>query len=250
MKSIIQKYIQDKKLAWAPSTLQSEAHRLNAVADVLDGDAARLWTALETLGPYSRLTTWSRVCDFMDWAHSEGLIENAGSYRAFRKKNAKQFKNVYTPKTPSFTFEEATRRIDTLAPSIRAKALQLLNGGLRYTESFTLKGGKVVGKGGKNREVFTEEASYSGSYRTFLRALHSVGLTPHMLRKICATRLAREGLREADLCKVFGWSSFKTASSYIAPLQDEALKEVFKRVQGGTNEQHTKKRLPRVVQSK
>jgi integrase len=239
MKQTIQKYLDDKKLAWSPNTLKSEEHRLNAVAHLLDGNARKLWDGIEHLGAYSRLTTWSRVCDFWEWAFSEKLVENQGDYRAFRKKNAKQFKNVYTPKTPDISYEEALARIETLRPEVRAKAAQLLSGGLRYTESFTLSAGRVVGKGNKTRKAFTKEATYTLSYRTLLRALQHVGLTPHMLRKICATRLAREGLREADLCKVFGWSSFKTAAVYLAPLQDEAIAEKFSHVQGGTHDKKT-----------
>lgn len=252
MKTLIQKYLEDKKLAWSPNTLKSEEHRLNAVSDKLDGEANTLWDATQHLGAYSRLTTWSRVCDFWDWALSEGHVSVPGNYRKFRKKNAKQFKveNVYVRKTPDISFEEAQARIQTLPQDIREKASQLLSGGLRYSESFTLKDGRVVGKGGKLRSAFVAEAGFKRCYRTFLRALHSVGLTPHMLRKICASRLAREGLGEADLCKAMGWSSFNTARSYLAPLQDEAIGEVFKRVQGGTNARgpkNTRKPLSRVV---
>lgn len=240
MKTLIQKYLEDKALAWSVTTALSESHRLNAVAPFLDGNARTLWDNIQHLGGYSRLTTWSRVCDFYTWLVENKHTDTGGDYRAFRKKNAKQFKNVYNPKTPELSFEEASERIESLAPEFRDKARQLLSGGLRYSESFTLSGGRVVGKGNKTREAFTEEATYTRSYRTFLRALQSVSLTPHMLRKICASRLAREGLREADLCKAMGWSSFKTAAVYLAPLQTQQIQDVFAKLPRSGGAKHGK----------
>lgn len=237
MKQYIQKYIESKKLAWAPTTLRSEAHRLNGVAAYLNSEPNALWDALAVQKPYSRLTAWTRVVDYYEWLREEGLV-NDNPYKAFKKKNARLFKHVYQPKTPNLSFAEAEKKLSLLDPVHGAKALQLLHGGLRYTESLTLKNGEVVGKGSKRRKVFVNaQPNYQYSYRSFLRALNGVGLTPHMLRKICATTLAQKGLKEADLCEVMGWSSFNTAKAYIAPLKQDALAAVFKSIHGGINGQ-------------
>lgn len=234
---MVKHYIDSHSLAWASSTLRSEEHRLTALLPALNGDPARLWRHLTTnnIKPYARVTAWTRVMHFIDWALEQKLVRGSNEYRTFRKRNAKLFKNTYQPKQPDMTFEQAKARIASIKDEgVRSKATQLLMGALRYTESFTLSDGQVVGKGGKTRTVFTNATStYDGSYRTFLRALHAVGLRPHDLRKIACTQLARAGLQDADLMKVMGWSSMATAKTYVQPLRDEAIALTFKKhIQG------------------
>lgn len=229
MKTLIEKYIEDKKYAWSPTTCRSERHRLNAVCDVLDGNPDSLFNHVIGLAPYTRVTLWTRVVSFWDYLIEEGIKDGPNPYRTFRKKNAKAFKNCYAPKLPTFGYEEARQAIERIArPESKAKALQLLEGGLRYAESLTLEGGEVTGKGGKKRKVFVDGVTFGISYRTFLRDLKDVGLTPHLLRKLQATRLAQKGATEADLCAVFGWASFQTARVYVAPRKEERLRELLR----------------------
>ena len=237
---IVTLYLKDKETGWAPSTMRSETLRLTSWAEHLDGNPETLWKAIQELAPYTRVTIWTRVSDFWGWAIENGHVPGPNPYKAWRKKNGKrQFKHAYNPKRPDTTFEEAKARIQGLSDSgVRKKALELLYGGLRYTESFTYQPGSktVVGKGSKRRRVYIPEipgGSYQGCYRTFLRRLKEIGLTPHVLRKLAATELARRGLREFDLCEVMGWASIETAKIYVAPLREEAMAAVFKDIQGG-----------------
>ncbi len=232
-------YLNDKKLAWSDSTLRSEENRLSAVAEVIDGNPQRLWDALEERGlkPYTRVTTWTRVSDFWQWRMDAGKEKGPNKYKAFRKRNAKQFKNTYVRKTPSITFEEAKSLIAQLPSEHRGKAAELLTGGLRYTESFTLSDGQVTGKGGKVRSVYPEVTApdYKASYQSFLRALKRVGLKPHMLRKIFATAFVNQSENPFLLLEVMGWSSITTAQSYVSANKDEA-RRLVQQVQGRSDE--------------
>lgn len=235
-------YLDSKKGAWAESTLRSEEHRLNGLLPHLNGDAPALWKALASLKPYSRVTAFTRACSFYSFLIAKGHVAGPNVYDAFREENARLFKNAYQPKALSISFEEAKRRIAEIKDeAIRNRALRLLSGGLRFTESATLQDGHVVGKGGKRRRVFCQETTgdvYTGSYQTFFRALKKVGLKPHDLRKLCATKLVEAGLKEADLMKVMGWNSIITAKSYLQPKLDDELADVFKAAIHGGNEEN------------
>ena len=232
-------YLKDKTLAWSSSTLRSEEARLTGLAEVIDGNPQRLWDELERrqLKPYTRVTIWSRVCDFWQWRIDAGQETGPNSYRVFRKRYAKQFKNVYVRKTPDVSFTEAKALIETLPEEFRWKALELLTGGLRYTESSTLKDGLVVGKGGKVRSVFPEVTApdFKASYQRFLRALKGVGLKPHMLRKIFATAFVNQSENPFLLMEVMGWSNITTAQSYVSANKDKA-RRLVEQVQGRVNE--------------
>jgi integrase len=232
--SLIDAYLEDRKLAWAPSTLKSERYRLVAVAEAMDGKAETLWDALASYKPYARATTWTRITDFWAWGLAAGHFTGANQYEQFRKKNALQFKNVYQRRTPTISFEAAQQAVAQIAnEQSRAKAMQLLQGGLRYTESLSLAGGSVVGKGGKRRDVYSSETpNFKHTYDTFRRHLAAVGLKPHDLRKLFATGLVAAGANEFQLCEVMGWASIATASSYISNNKSELLKLVHM-VQGG-----------------
>jgi integrase len=238
VKTLIEQYLTDKQDAWAESTLASERHRLNSVAEVLDGDPDKLWKSIKGLAPYTRVTVWTRVTHFWGWAIEYGHVPGPNRYKQWKDKHGRQFRNAYTPKLPEITFAEAQARIQGLADSgVRRKALELLYGGLRYTESLTYdaQSKSVIGKGSKPRRVYVppvEGEVYKGTYRTFLRRLSEVGLKPHTLRKLAATQLARHGVEQFDLCKVMGWVDPKTAMIYVAPLKEEEMERVFKQIQG------------------
>lgn len=225
----IDQYIADHRLSWAPSTIKSERHRLYSVAEFLDGDALRLWNNLEYLKPYSRLTTWIRVVDFWTWFKPEEV----NPYETFRTKNTRLFKHAYRPKELGFSFRECVERIRHIRnDSDRRLALQILSSGERYSES-RQSGGTVIGKGSKPRLVYRQETSGRSegrSYSSFTRSLASVGLRCHDLRKLCATRLVEEGMNEADLMKVMGWSSIVTAKAYLQPKRENEIRAIFNRL--------------------
>jgi len=231
MKDLINKYIEAHTLAWTEATIRAERSRLNSVAYSLNGDPLKLWAAIEKKAPYTRLTTWIRVINFWEWLIESELMTGKNNYKLWRQTNARQFKHVYERKTPQVGYLRAERLIHKIQDKeVRNKCLQLLRGGLRYSESFTVdEQGYVTGKGGKKRKAFVGPCGYKRSHSYLSRTLMAVaGLTPHMLRKIRATDLAKRGMKEADLCQAFGWSSFETAKCYIAPMKEKEMEEMFK----------------------
>jgi integrase len=248
MKNLIDQYIESKQLAWAPSTLRSESHRLTGIAELLDGKPETLWKAIQEMAPYGRKTIWTRVTSFWQWALDRGLLKGPNKYRVFKQENARLFKHVYQPKTPKIDYQEACKRINEMEDeSMRNKAKRLLSGGLRYSEEDTIEDNHVIGKGSKSRRVFCEQIDgpiFKGSYHRFYHALKKVGLKPHDLRKIAATELARKGLREADLMKAMGWESIVTAKSYLAPINDNAMEKVFRTIQEGVRQDESRPEYP------
>lgn len=235
MKALIEQYINSQSLAWAASTIKSEGHRLSSVAHLLDKTPTDLWNhILTTQKPYSRVTTWTRVTHFTQWLIDSNLKQGPNHYEVFRKKNARLFKNAYTQKFPDVTYQEAKEKIKRIPSSdLRAVATFIISNALRFNEHKTADRGRVIGKGNKQRNIFGPGPSTrppSVNYQTFRRALRSVGLKPHDLRKIAATELVNHGLKEADLCKVMGWSSIVTAKSYLIPKQDDELRNLFERI--------------------
>lgn len=227
MQEIIHKYLESNRLSWSPSTLKSEHARLHAIASILaSGNPEDLWRYLEETNtkPYTRLTTWTRAVAFYSFGMAEGVFTGPNKYALFREKNKRLFKNVYTRRLPDIGYEEAYLRISTLpCGPTKTIALLLLSSGLRFHEAFKIQDNAVVGKGGKKREIFLHEngrmvseglinkTNYSAVYRT----LKQIGLTPHMLRKLCLSRLVEKGANVFELCEIAGWSNLQTASSYI-----------------------------------
>lgn len=248
IEKLIAMYLEDKQLAWAPSTLKSEQHRLNAAAPMLNGNALKLWKALEGHGAYGRTTIWTRVTDLYQWAIDNGHISGPNPYKTFRQKNARLFKNVYTRKTPEISYDDARARIATIKDAaIRNYANQLLATGMRVAEPKTCdRDGNIIGKGNKSRRVYGFDDSIvhnSINYQQLRRALAAIGIKPHDLRKLFATRLVDEGATEFELCKIMGWESIATASSYVKA-NDDRIKELVQRVQGGqSNESATRKQV-------
>jgi hypothetical protein len=220
MRHLIAEYLKDMELAWSPATLRSERYRLAAVADLLDGDARKLWDSIQGQKPYSRVTTWTRVTAFYQWCLDNGRIQRSNPYAQFRAKNGRLFKNQYQRHVPDVVWADALRRIDSIPDSaVREKANELVRTGMRYTESFSLENGSVTGKGGKVRAVFlpdgSRSTSYRGSYATFWRKLARAGLKPHDLRKLYLNRAVELGANPFELMALAGWSHLNTAQSYV-----------------------------------
>lgn len=224
----VKQYLNKKKLAWSDRTYTTESTRLLKIANRINGDAESLYHHLKTVySPYTLVSVWGRVMEI--W---ELLDTTDNPYKTFKENNIRLFKNYYSRKEVPFSFEEAEARIRKISDKeVRAKANDLLHTGLRFSESQTEKDGYVVGKGNKIRKVFRPRhlspVIFSRDYTTFTRHLKKVGLTSHMLRKLAATRLVELGLKEQDLCKVFGWSNFETAKYYIQPKTDENIQSLM-----------------------
>lgn len=234
MIALITRYIEDQKLAWSPTTLRSEFYRLCGVQDVLDGNPLALWNHLVSRQkPYARLTTWTRVTSLWDWLVREGHRTGSNPYRLFREKNARLFKHVYQTKTPIISFEEAVKRIKTLPRRYRELGLQMLGTGERFSESQQTpdERGRITGKGNKSRRTY--RPTFTGttgnvSYACFRRALQTVSLVPHDLRKLHASRLVDVGASEYALLQAMGWSNIETAKRYIKPTKDKNLELLIK----------------------
>jgi integrase len=230
----IEAYLTSKANSWAASTLRSEGHRLRHMAPALDGNPDTLWNALAPQAPYTRLTSWTRATSYWQWLIDQGHASGPNLYTKFKRDNGRLFKNVYQPRHPTITFEEAAKRVQSIThPAIRSLALRMLGDGTRYSEAIQ-RGEVILGKGAKYRTRFSDilaAPAYDGSYSLFRSYLASKGLKPHDLRKLLATKLVSAGLKEADLLKVMGWSSMETAKYYLQPKRDEELRDVFSAIQ-------------------
>jgi integrase len=195
----------------------------------LDGNPDTLWGHLQTKAPYTRATSWTRVCDFWDWLIANNHKEGNNEYTQFRRRNSRLFRNVYHRVHAKLSYDEAYTAIQRIdAGDIKEAAIQLLEAGLRVSELFNVKDNYVVGKGGRGRQVYNYRLSNARriSYSRLRRELQRVGLKPHDLRKICLTRLVDRGANEFELCAVAGWSSLNTAASYIR-VKESRVKELM-----------------------
>lgn len=242
----VTEYLAEHEQAWSPNTARSTKYTLLGLLELLDGDAKKLWDHMEkSQAPYTRVTSWARVVKFWDWCQEKGKLheKSAGNpYSRFRQRNARSFKYTYTRRPAAFTFGDAKARCERITdPSVRKKALELLQTGMRWTESTTLKNGVVVGKGGKVREILSmphiEGPKYEGSYSTFVRHLKNVGLKPHDLRKVFADNLVKKaGFHEFDLCETMGWESLETARSYVSSTHRDRRRSKILEAINGKNE--------------
>lgn len=229
-------YLEHKKYSWADSTKISARARLGKLLPILDADPITLWKYMDDIQmkPYSRSTTWIQVIGFIDYLITTKAVDGlAGknNYTIFKHEKSRYFKHAYERVEVNVSFEEAKARLMSITnEAIRTKALSLLYTGMRYTESKTLDDkGYIIGKGGKRRKVYGPLQKLTGvcSYDMLYRNLKKLQLTPHKLRKLAATKFAEAGMKEADLLKVFGWSSMETASKYLQPKRDCELSELI-----------------------
>lgn len=211
---------------WAPTSIKSESSRLNKILPYLSTtDAFILSRHLEQAGKggYTIKTTLIRASEFLKFL---GYQDNP--YSRYLYSNRKQLQGVYKPERLTVTFEEARARILTIPNrDTRQLALFILHSGLRSTEALSYQQGTgfVVGKGSRERAVFNAQLAptVKGTYLALYLALKKVGLKPHMLRKLAATKLAASGFKDADLLKVMGWTTMQTAAIYLQPAADAEL---------------------------
>lgn len=240
---LIKQYLESYKDVWSELTLKTETSRVKQVAKLIEHTPSEAWATILNYKPYTRRIMWCRLCSFYDWLLEEGYLSGKNPYKKWQVRNRRLFKNAYQKTLPDMSFEEAERRINTIEDqALRQKALQLLYTGLRWSESFdeqaiekksvgeTLP--QVTGKGGKKRPVFgildqVPKAKKSSltpiKHGRMWYTLKKIGLSPHMLRKLFATKLAKNGLGPIELCRVMGWDKFQTAESYIQMSTDDRL---------------------------
>ncbi len=222
MKELIPAYLKAHESAWAESTLKSERSRLKALEPLLHLTPEELFKALIELGkkPYTIKTTFIRVTDMEKWAGIEPR------FSAYMEKHERRFRYLYEKEEVKVTYLDARERLKTLPDSSRGMAEALLATGCRISEAYTCNDGRVTGKGGKTRKVYGK-IKETAPRSTFARHLKAIGLKPHTLRKLCATRLAEKGASPADLCKVFGWSDISTAYQYLQAKDESKLESLM-----------------------
>jgi integrase len=230
---LIESYIKSKAKAWSDSTLQSERYRLRGLTAELLTDPEKLWDYLTIergLKPYAAKTAFIRAGELLEFAMKTGkLPKGPNVLKEWMQENARKFKSVYKRKPVGITFDEALKRIMSIEDrGIREKAFELLATGMRVNESMTLTAtGEVQAKGGGTRIVplATEykAESFNKSVATLRRHLKPLGLTPHMLRKLCATKARELGADLPDLMARFGWRSAQTASIYLQAEKEAEL---------------------------
>jgi len=237
MESLIEKYIEFKRLSWAATTLRTEESRLHSNKHLIDMDPKDAFVKLRDSGmkPYAIKTTMIRIGTFYQWLLDSGHRTGKNRIKEFMRTHENLFKYAYSPQRLTITYDEAARRIEKIPQDhLRNAAKQLLSG-LRSCELKTVKDGQVIGKGQKPREVYlpaeVENFRYKGSYGQLYYSLKKVGLTPHMLRKLCASEFSRlEGVTTVDILESFGWNSVQTAMVYLQPLNSSKRSSLFKKV--------------------
>jgi len=231
----IKEYIQSKSFSWSATTIRSESARLYSMeAAISTGCPRKLYDSLVAAGykPYTIKTMMTRASEYVLFATNG----SNNSYKHFIKEHANLFKNSYIKEDlGELTWNQAKDLIvsSNFREPVKQLALFLLHTGLRAAEGLGYDGsGWVIGKGARKRRVFNAEG-FSGrfgnvTYIELYNALKSVGLKPHTLRKLAATKLVEAGLKEADLMKVFGWTNIQTASLYLQPKNDDILAATLK----------------------
>lgn len=222
---LVKEYIDSKRLAWARTSQKNELARLRKHGPDVMNDPKEVYEKLKkTMKPYSIKTTFVRLGQFLQWQiDTDKIPPMKNHWKVFLKTHALLFKHAYQSERLKITYDEAKALVDSITEDqYRYAAQQLLEGGLRYCELRTFDGEAVVGKGSKPRSVFLRPDlgmfRYRGSYTPLYKRLKELGLKPHTLRKLCATKFSsKPGVNDIDTCEVFGWESIETSKKYRQP---------------------------------
>ncbi len=229
-------YIASKSNAWAPSTIKSEHARLRTALDLINQGPEQLYAVgSQMYAPYTLKTLFIRAGEL--YAHTQPTSSNL--YKEFLNDNARLFKNAYEPEVLDVTYEQAKERLTQISlPNVKALGLFMLHTGLRADEVLRYDNqGTIIGKGGKMRRIIPQSGvgyptNHGVTYSVLHKALATVGLKPHTLRKLYATKLVEGGIREADLMSIMGWASIQTSTLYIQPKRDAVLKQQLEAIFG------------------
>lgn len=221
---MIEKYLESKQYAWSPTTIKTVRAKLNAVQHLLKQAPEQAYEEMK--GKYGAYTI-KQYLIIMDGYRQWETKGKDTRFKSFLKQNARLFRSAYDKKKVALSYSEAARRINTIQDdTVRRSCHFLLRSGVRISEASKCSD-TVVGKGNKVRKVFVEAPDSFASVSQIRRALGRLGLKPHDLRKLCATRLVNKGAAPQDLCEIMGWSSIETAYRYLQPSKDSKLKELM-----------------------
>jgi hypothetical protein len=226
IQELIHEYLKSKETSWSKSTQESERFRLKSCGSAIQSEPRDLYERLSrTSKPYAIKTSFIRLGEVYEFGIQRGVFLGPNVWKQFIKEHANLFKHAYTREKINVTFEEAKELIAGIQnQAAREHASYILNTGLRISESYSASD-YVKGKGGKTSKVFgpSGDGIQKVPESTLRFHLAKVGLKPHSLRKLAATKAAERGAELADLCEIFGWSSVATASIYLQAKRDDKL---------------------------
>ena len=234
---LVYKYLEAHDPTWTDKTYATESAKLKTILRVLRTSGPRGVTFYQTLKaegyhPYTIKSLVSRGASLFDWAIKH-QIQGFGPINTFADlllSSPQLFRNAYKPERLKITFDEAMEKIKSIPQeNIREACLSLIRSGLRIHEIYKVNNDtkSVIGKGDKQRfTVWAFPAHLELPSENQIRyALKKVGLKPHSLRKLLATKLARNSdFSNADIMAVFGWSSIETAAKYLQPETEAKLR--------------------------
>lgn len=224
---MIDKYLESKRYAWSPTTIKTVGAKLRANAHLLKQPPEAVYEAMKgRYGTYTIKQYLIIMDGYRQWRSKGKDVQ----FRAFIKQNARLFRAAYDKKKIAISYTEAAKRISTIQDdAIRRSCDFLLRSGVRISEASKCTD-TVIGKGNKARKIYVKVPDKIASQHSIRRALGRLGLSPHDLRKLCATRLVEKGASPQDLCEIMGWSSIETAYRYLQPSKDSKLKELVNEV--------------------
>lgn len=227
---------------WDNKTYESEKSRLKTVIRVMRISGFRgidFYNQLKIEGykPYTIKKLVQRAAALYKHGQDQGFLSKFNNpMQDIITRSPQLFRNAYKAERLKLDYDEAKNRILTIAnEDVREFCMQLLKTGLRIHEAYIVNQStsSVIGKGDKERFTTFEWPANKEmpSEATVRRALAKIGLKPHSLRKLLATKLSRESSFSAqDIMTIMGWSSIETASKYYQPLKEETLKQKMKEI--------------------
>lgn len=216
----IEKYIESQENAWTSTSFKTELSRLRAHSTLVTGQPSDLHEGLKRKGLSGSTikTVFVRVADYWGWLNR--LRNEDNPYHLYMEKHARVFKRVFVKQVVNMSFDEALSKLEqaTMAPERKAYLVSLLNTGARVSELENVGADQhITGKGGKSRFVpDAKQQSMPCSHVTLWRELkRHVGLTPHDLRRLFATKMKQAGMDIKDIASLLGHSNIQTTFKYL-----------------------------------
>lgn len=236
------KYLDFHKTAWTESCYKSEAARLKKIVHIIKTDTGMSGNEFHRslmdrgYGSYTIKTMLIRAASYYEFGSNKGVFpKGMNPFKNEMQRSRTAMNRAYRPERLKVDFDTAREKISLIKDeAVRDFCMALLNSGLRIEEAYNVnhETSSVVGKGGIERTVFFDYKGEPPSDYRVRTALKEIGLKPHSLRKLLATKLSRSGFSHADIKRIFGWSSITTADKYFQAKQDDKLRQELKEVLG------------------
>lgn len=235
------RYLEAKDGYWDGATYNSESSKLKTIVRVLRKSGLRgisFYQELKAEGykPYTIKSLTQRAASMYEWAIKNQVAStHTNPFADLLVSSPHLFRNAYKAERLKLDFDEAAQRIMSIPQeNVRECCLSMLRSGLRIHEVFIVnkETNSVIGKGNKERfTVWAFPAHLQLPSAAQVRyALKKIGLKPHSLRKLLATKLARSDMRHMDIMALMGWSSMETATKYIQPMNEDKLKSKLEEI--------------------